>query len=150
MAADVAGACLHELTSCWRAVPRDLRPDGFWVAEHAVIEDVDRSHEAAVVGVWFVDAKAARARTLSDFMRFVHIQNGETWFPSPWHGQPFAAFNSRERAMHAIGIARIGPTRQSDVYYLEYLWGGRWGAGALYRFHSDIGHIVCESKCWIS
>jgi len=115
-----------------------------------MIKDFDRSHEAAVVGAWFVDAKAARARTLSDFMRFMHIQSGESWLASPWLGQPFAAFNCRKSAMHAIGIARIGPTPTPEVYYLDYLWGGRWGVGALYRFHSDIRRVVCESMLWIS
>lgn len=115
-----------------------------------MIEDVDHCDDAAVVGAWFVDAKAATVRTLSDFTRFLHIQKGEDWFPSPWLGQPLAAFNCRESAMHAIGIARVGPTCQPDVYYVDYLWGGRWGTGALYRFHPDIGHVVCESKLWVS
>ncbi len=150
MAGDVTDACLRELTSQWMAVPSDLRPDGFWVAEHAVIVDPEHCHDAAVVGAWFVDARGATTRRLSDFHRFLHIQDGKTWFPCLSLGQPFAAFNCRERAMHAIGVAHVGPTTAPDVYYLDYLWGGRWGIGALYRFDSNIGHVVCESRLWIS
>ena len=150
MAEDVVDACLHELTLHWRAVPDGLRPDGFWVAEHAMVEDVERCHEIPVVGAWHVDARGARKRTLSDFKRFMHIQLGGSWFASPRVGQTFAAFNCRESAMHVIGIARMGPTPTPEVYYLDYLWGGRWGVGALYRFHPDIRHIVCESRLWIS
>ncbi|MGN6153421.1 MAG: hypothetical protein ACTHOH_15670 [Lysobacteraceae bacterium] len=150
MADDVVVACLHELTSHWRSVPDDLRPDGFWVAEHATIEDVVHCQGVLVVGAWFVDIQGARRRSLWDFERFMHIQEGKTWFPCPSLGQPFAAFNCKARVMHAIGIAHVGPTPTPDVYYLDYLWGGRWGVGALYRFHPDIQRIVCESRLWIS
>lgn len=150
MADDVVGACLRELTLHWQAVPYDLRPDGFWVAEHTMVKDFDNCNDAPVIGAWFVDAGGARRRNWWEFERFMHIQEGKTWFPCPSLGQPFAAFNCRERVMHAIGIAHVGPTPTPELYYLDYLWGGRWGVGALYRFHPDIRRIVCESRLWIS
>lgn len=150
MTAPAIQACLDRLVALWEQLPREARPDGFWVAEHEVIHDLEHPNSSPVKAAWYVDAKGIHRRTLQDFLRFVHVQDGKTWFSHSPFIQTFAAFNCRGNLMHAVGIAHIGLTPESNVCYVDYLWGGRFGRAMLFRYHPEDGRFMGLADIWIS
>ena len=150
MTAPAIQACLDRLVALWEQLPRETRPDGFWVAGHDTIQDFEHPDLSPVNAAWYVDATGIHQRSPFDLLRFLHIQDGETWFPnSPFiHKSP--AFACRDNLMHAIGIAHFGPTAESNVYYVDYQWGGRFGRGMLFRHHPEDGRFMGLADVWIS
>jgi hypothetical protein len=150
MTAPAIQACLDRLVALWEELPREARPDGFWVAEHEVIRDFEYPNISPVNAAWYVDATGIHRRTLQDFLRFVRVQDGRTWLSHSPFIQTFAAFNCRKNLMHAVGIAHIGPTPESNVYYVDYQWGGLFGRGMLLRYHPEDGRFMGLANLWIS
>jgi hypothetical protein len=150
MTAPAVQACLDRLIALWEQLPREQRPDGFWVAQHERIHDFEHADASPVNAAWYVDATGIHRRTLHDFLRFMCIQDGGAWYSSVPAIQAFAAFNCRDGLMHAIGIAHTGPTEESNVYYVDYQWGGLWGRGMLFRYHPEDGRFIGLSNVWIS
>ncbi len=134
----------------WEQLPRETRPDGFWVAEHDLVDDFEHPETCAVIAAWYADALGMRRRTLDDFHRFHRIQTGAVWASESSNFLPRAAFHSRNRTGHAIGIAHVGPTNEPDVIYLDYLWGGLEGQGLLFRFDEGDGLLTLEMVVWIT
>lgn len=150
MTAPAIQACLDRLVALWEQLRREARPDGFWVAQHDRVDDFERPHTHPVIAAWYADAQGLRPRTLDDFDRFRRIQTGEIWAAESARFQTRAAFLSRGRMGHAIGIARIGVTNEPGVIYLDYLWGGLEGQGLLFRFDEGDGLLTLESVVWIT
>jgi hypothetical protein len=143
-------ACLDRLVALWEQLPREMRPDGFWVVQHDRVDDFERSHTHPVIAAWYVDAQGIRPRMLDDFDRFHLIQTGSLWASESALFQTRAAFLSRARMGHAIGIARIGMTNEPEVIYLDYLWGGLEGQGLLFRFDADDQRLTLLRVAWIT
>jgi hypothetical protein len=150
MTAPAIQACLDRLVAMWEQLPRETRPDGFWVAEHQVIHDHEHPNASPVIGAWYADAAGLHRRNPMDLVRFLHIQDGRLWYPNTPFIQKSPAFDRRDNLMHLIGIAHIGPTTESNVYYVDYQWGGRFGRGMLFRYHPEDGRFMGLADVWIS
>lgn len=143
-------ACLDRLVAMWEQLPRETRPDGFWVVQHDRVDDFERPHTHSVIAAWYADAQGIRPRTLDDCDRFLRMQSDDTWAAESAHFQARAAFLSRGRMGHAIGITRIGVTTEPDVIYLDYLWGGLEGQGLLFGFDADDQRLTLLRVAWIT
>ena len=149
MHADVVQACLDLLVGNWRALPSELRPDGFWVVRHPLIADAQNAWELPIQAAWYIDPQGVHRRDPQAAERFLHIQSARSWQVAT---APLvrAAFNSRPAGMHAIGLARIGPMPDAGIFYLEYQWGGCFGSGSICRFDATLQRLVEVKSLWMS
>ncbi len=101
----------------WRSVPSVMRPWGFWVREYAaLLPGADRVDFLAVPErVWFYDGRQYHPENVWKWMRFV---SGQTLAPSNPQSDQFP-----------LGRTAFAPYSDSDDYYLEVLWDGRYGMG---------------------
>ncbi len=99
----------------WRKLPIEDRPWGFWVREYAPIsasaDSVD--FESVPEWVWFSDGPRMRKENVWSWMRFVAAK--------------ILAPQRSATRLFPIGLTAFAPYEDSDDYYVEVLWGGRWG-----------------------
>jgi hypothetical protein len=78
MTAPAIQACLDRLAALWEQLPRRARPDGFWVAQHEVIHDLEHPNSSPVKAAWYVDVTGLHQRSPFALLRFLRIQGGGT------------------------------------------------------------------------
>ena len=118
----------------WRGLPEDGRPKGVWIALHAALEDgaseVDPT-DSPVSAAWFLDERGLHPRTVSDFLGFDAVVNGQ-----PWSAAPLGPSHPPPGRFFGIGVSRVAPYREGRDFYADVLYGPRYGAG--WRLRGDV------------
>lgn len=148
LAISVVGSCLAEIQRIWQETPETRRPWGVWIAHHELIQkDADRT-DTAVISAWFLSDKGIEKRNVWAYVRFRLIQSGKYWYSGILPPEPSPVFGG-VRQMYEIGFASFASIEREPLVYLDYIWGGLYGAGSLYRIEHS-GSITFDSQVWIS
>lgn len=128
---------LAHISAEWQSVPDTWRPWGFWVREYDFIPaDADGVDFLAVPQrVWFHDRAGFRPENIWKWMRFVAAQT--------------LAPTMRATDQFPIGRTAFAPYDESDDYYLEVLWAGRYGMGWRVSLGPDGGSTL-KKELWIA
>ncbi len=119
----------------WRRLPIEDRPWGLWVREYA---PVPASADGVDFGsvperVWFSDRSGMREENVWSWMRLVAAKALGPEKTLSW--------------LFPIGQTAFAPYDGSDDYYVEVLWGGRWGMA--WRISSGSrGQMLIEQELW--
>ena len=126
---------LVKIRSEWRQVPEEYGPWGFWVREYASISaDADSvDFEAVPERVWFFDRRGMRQENVWSWMRSVAVGS--------------LAGYTLSVPLSPIGITALASYEGSDDYYIEVLWGGRWGEAWRVGWGST-GQMLIKNNLW--
>lgn len=142
--------CLDEIHQLWLEAEENMRPYSVWIAEHSPVSKNCEHPDTPVCHAWFMDRDGIVKRSASDYSRFMTVQSGVHWNSLRFPVLPSAVFNDRSSCIHSIGLASFAPVRESELIYLEFIWGGKFGRGAHYKFDEKRQIVLCEKNVWVS
>jgi hypothetical protein len=146
----VVESCLSEVERIWRQIPEEKRPWGVWIAYHQPInknQDSDQP-DTDVISAWFLSDDGIQKRSAWSYVRFRVIQSGKFWCSRMFQAESSPVFSGVHR-LHEIGLSSFAFIENEHLVYLDYLWGGNYGCGALYKIE-HFGNINFDSRIWIS
>ncbi|MFZ6679079.1 hypothetical protein [Undibacterium sp. Tian12W] len=143
-------ACLNEIRKIWLEAEENMRPYSVWIAEHSPVSKDCAHADTQVCHAWLMDHDGIAKRSASDYVRFRTVQSGVHWNSLTIPALPSAIFNDRPFRIHSIGLASFAPVSESELIYLDFIWGGTFGRGAHYQFDEEKQWIVCVKNVWIS
>lgn len=146
----VVDACLDELRSIWSSTSQELRPESFWIAQHASMDSGMSEPDTLIEAAWFFGAQGLQQKTSSDYVRFIGVHSGKGWASGTSVPPAAGVFNNRAYRTHTIGLAAFGLVRATDMIYLHYIWGGTHGRGSLYTFDHGTRRLECVQNVWLS
>ena len=135
--ASATGQILARNKAEWLTVPAICRPWGFWIREYdplpVAADDVDQ--KKVPQRVWFYDNAGLRSENVWKWMRFVAVR---TLAPSTQSADNFP-----------FGMTAFAPYEDSDDYYLDVLWAGKYGTGWRVTPGRE-GRIITKKELWIA
>lgn len=120
-------ALLDEVVREWQSLPQASRPWGVWVRQYPAISSEVHKIDDSVLpeAVWFLDDHGLEWRDVWQWMRFVAVHIEQLWCGKMWAKESDRIFGDP----HMIGLAAFAPCTVEGVFYLETIWGGKFGGG---------------------
>ncbi|MBS1795655.1 MAG: hypothetical protein JSS81_17500 [Acidobacteria bacterium] len=145
---------LLEIEREWSALGKRFPapPWGVWIREYraAGAEQSGFRIDAVPQNVWFLDKKGFRRKPPNDFQRFLLVQTGRLWNDGFFGGFESVVWSRGDRFFHELGLAAFAPVEDAkNLYYLEYIWGGRFGRGHCVDIGRGLRHAVWKNV-WVS
>lgn len=143
-------ACLDEIHKLWLEAEENMRPYLVWIAEHSPVSKDCEHPDTPVCHAWLMDRDGLVKRSASDYVRFMTVQSGVYWNSLGFPVLSSAIFNDRPSCTYSIGLASFASVRESELIYLEFIWGGKFGRGAHYKFDEERQIVLCVENAWVS
>jgi hypothetical protein len=141
-------AILELITEEWESLSERFKPmAGVWIRQYAPMPlELDEVNDQTMFphAVWFLDETGLRQESIWKWRRFLVIHWQQPWCsrvgkePSGIFGHP-----------HEIGLTAFAPYLESDRFYVEMQWGGRFGSGWQVVVN-DYGRAQRKLKTWVS
>jgi hypothetical protein len=147
---EIEQACLAEVRRAWTASAEGLRPDTAWIAEYLPVPAGTRQPDTSVVKAWLLSKAGIERRPADEYVRFLTVHYGLHWHSGIFAPMPSGVFNNRPGYTHTIGLAAFAPVEDSELIYLDYIWGGMFGRGAEYRYDAQAKALECVKTIWTS
>jgi hypothetical protein len=134
----------------WEALPEAGKPWGVWITRYAPLA-AETSHplerKSLPLQAWFLEAGMERPdeRSIWAFTRFWMMHFERPWDVAGW-ASPDSWFTAR---CYPLGLASFAPYADSQDFYLETIWGGRWGLGRRLTLTPE-GLIERTQGLWIA
>jgi hypothetical protein len=134
---------LADTIAAWKQNPTS-KPPAVWIREYALLPG-NCNGETAVddygwpCATWFLDASGLHARHVWDYMWFHIFQ-----FVQPWCSLSHPVLDSQlwGQHRHEIGLVSFAPLEDSELIYIEHVWGGTTGGADLERVNEH-GILEC-------
>jgi hypothetical protein len=144
----VVESCLSEIERIWRQTPDGRKPWGVWIAYHQPIRRDADYPDTDVIFAWFLSNEGLQQRGACAYVRFRIVQSGKHWSSGIYPIAPSPVFG-KVHQMNEIGLASFAAVQDEPLVYLDFLWGGTYGRGDLYRIE-HCGKITLDSRIWIA
>ena len=140
-------AIIELITEEWFSLPEKFKPAATWIRKYPPVPlDLDEVNDTTMSPelVWFLDESGLRQESIWKWRRFLVIHWQQPWCssickePSDIFGNP-----------HEIGLAAFAPYLDSDMFYVEMQWGGRFGSGWQVVINKH-GKAQRKLKTWVS
>lgn len=131
---DALRAILAHIVGEWRGLKPLIDappPRGVWILAHEPVP-ADTTHHITtpVTAVWYGNIDGVHERSIDSVQRL--RANADAW-----NGVPY----------HRWGWVDLAPLANEPVYYLEFIWGGRYGYG-LQAAVTTAGLVLTSSHLW--
>ena len=140
---------LQRIEAEWRELAPQFTPPMMWIVRHQPIESGVaelNSRGSFPEAVWFLNEDGMRAKDVWKWQRFVAVQMQPR---PPWFAGTGSYFQSSVFGKtHEIGWAAFAPYENSDLYYLEKVWGHLFGVGDVITFEDSSKHL--QQRLWVS
>ena len=120
-----------------------------WITRHRPLDSQEseiKIGDSFPQAAWFLDNDGVREENVWKWQRFVAVQisHRPPWFSGTEGGWRTSIFGRT----HEIGWAAFAPYRDSDLYYLETVWGYLHGMGNAITFDDSSKNL--QRQLWIS
>jgi hypothetical protein len=141
-------SCLVEIRKIWQKLPESRQPWGVWITYHEPIpENADRA-DTNVIAAWFLSENGICQENVWAYIRFRTVQSGKYWCHTVSGSEASPLFGGVHQK-YEIGLASFALLQETSFVYLDYVWGGTYGLGSLYRIN-PMGDLTFDSRIWIS
>lgn len=140
-------AILELIVEEWKSLSEQFKPAAAWIRRYPSVPlelDEINDHTMFPQAVWFLDSGGLRQESIWKWRRFLTVhweQPGCSTLlkePNPIFGDP-----------HEIAFAAFAPYLESDRFYVEMQWGGRFGSGWQIAINEQ-GKAQRKLKIWVS